>query len=186
MSLCLSWVLPRFLLPRQEQPSSGLSRAAMRTWREGPDPSPGLREGAAVWEEGAWENRLWMQIWSFYSPVHRGPSPALPQLCSRPCQKGKCFEGFGVGPASDVLKAALRPSSAASSARLAPATPASHRPLPTMAHPGHSTPSSPTAQSPPTASKRPDPQEPLALTAAQPCSGYHHLPRSKPELPRCT
>lgn len=118
MSLCLSWVLPRFLLPRQEQPSSGLSRAAMRTWREGPDPSPELREGAAVWEEGAWENRLWMQIWSFYSPVHRGPSPALRQLYSRPCQKGKCFEGFGVGPASDVLRAVLRPSSAASSARL--------------------------------------------------------------------
>lgn len=71
-----------------------------------------------MWEEGAWENRLWMQIWSFYSPAHRGPSPAPPQLCSRPCQKGKCFEGFGVGPASDVLRAALRPSSAASSARL--------------------------------------------------------------------
>lgn len=71
-----------------------------------------------MWEEGAWENRLWMQIWSFYSPAHRGPSRVQPQFCSRPFQKGKCFEGFGVGPASDALRAVLRPSSAASSARL--------------------------------------------------------------------
>lgn len=42
MSLCLSWVLPWFELPRQEQPSLGLSCAAMRTWLEGPDPSPEL------------------------------------------------------------------------------------------------------------------------------------------------
>ena len=46
-----------------------------------------------MWEEGAWENRPWMQIWSFYSPAPR-PLPAQPQLCPSPCQKGKCFEGF--------------------------------------------------------------------------------------------
>lgn len=67
-----------------------------------------------MWEEGAWENRLWMQIWSLYSPVHGGLSLAQPQ----PCQKGQFFEGFGVRPASDALRAVLRPSSAASSARL--------------------------------------------------------------------
>lgn len=85
MSLCPSWVLPWFLLPRQEQPNLGLSCAAMRTWREGPDPAPEPREGAAVWEEGAWENRLWMQIWSFYSPVHwASPGPATALLQALP------------------------------------------------------------------------------------------------------
>ena len=186
MSLCLSWVLPWFLLPRREQPSLGLSCAATRTWREGPDTAPEPREGAAVWEEGAWENRPWMQIWSFYSPAPR-PLPAQPQLCPSPCQKGKCFEGFGAGPASDALRTAPRPSSAASPARLPGSRcVAAPRPPPTMAYPGHSTPSSLGAQAPPTRGhpdyRRPDHEAPFALMAAQPISGLQHLPRSKLEL----
>lgn len=170
MSLCLSWVLPWSLFPRQERPSPGPSCAAMRTWREGPDPSPEPREGAAVWEEGAWENRLWMQIWSFYSPAHRGPSRAQPQLCSRPCQKGKCFEGFGVGPASDALRAVLRPSSAASSAWLlgscCPSFPqaSSNRGPPWSLHTQQPRSSVSTHQGPPCI--HPDHQEPLALSSS--------------------
>lgn len=88
-----------------------------------------------MWEEGAWENRPWMQIWSSYSPAPR-PLPAQPQLCPSPCQKGKCFEGFGAGPASDALRTAPRPSSAASPARLPGSRcAAAPRLPPTMAHP---------------------------------------------------
>lgn len=72
---------------------------------------------------------------------------------------------------------------------MAPTTPASHRPPPAMAHPGHSTPNNLMAVSPPTrghpASERPDRQKLWGPVAAQPCSGCHHLPQSKPELSRC-
>lgn len=64
-----------------------LSCAARMTWLEGPDPAP--REGAAVWEEGAWENRLWMQIWASIPLRTEASPPNQPQPCSGPCQEGK-------------------------------------------------------------------------------------------------
>lgn len=145
------------------------------TWLEGPDPAP--REGAAVWEEGAWENRLWMQIWASI-PLRTEASPPKPATALLWALPGRqiTFEGFGTGPTSYAWRAVVEPSSVASSAPvLAPTTRASRSLPPAMAHPGHSTPSSLTTPSVSTL------QGPPCIREAYPCVASC-LPRSKPEL----
>lgn len=52
-----------------------------------------------MWEEGAWENRLWMQIWALDSlRTGASPSPAAARLQALPGRQR--FEGSAAGPAS--------------------------------------------------------------------------------------
>lgn len=78
-----------------------------------------------MWEEGAWENSLWMQIWGFYSPAHEA-SPGAATALLLPCQEGRGFEGSGAGPGSALSFSAFI------SCQLGPAAwlphPASHSP----------------------------------------------------------
>lgn len=86
-----------------------------------------------MWEEGAWESRLWMQIWGFYSPAHEA-SPEAAMALLPPCQEGRGFEGSGAGPGSTLSSMAFI------SVQLRPATWLHTQPL--MAHPRHTAPSS--------------------------------------------
>lgn len=106
-------VCPMLLQTQAAQPRP--SCVARMTWLEGPDPAP--REGAAVWEEGAWENCLWMQIWASI-PLRTKASPPKPATALLWALPGRqiTFEGFGTGPTSYAQRAVLKPSSVASSA----------------------------------------------------------------------
>lgn len=73
-----------------------------------------------MWEEGAWKNRLWMQIWSFYSPAHPGPlpQPATALLWALPGRQILLKVLVQDQPVMYALRVVLGPSSVANSAPL--------------------------------------------------------------------